>query len=155
MTLSPDDVLFCLLSFEGPDPYSLAGGLGVRITPLAETLAERGFETHLFFVGDPDLPGRESQQDGRLTWHYETFGEHHGADTGIFNFLDALLGVAKKAGLPFTTAAEVSASFTPQEWRPLGPDGIIREIQQVYRNFITALDGFIPPFQARKRRAVP
>jgi hypothetical protein len=53
MALLTNTVTFCLLSFEGPDQYAQAGGLGVRITHLAETLARQGFETHLFFVGDP------------------------------------------------------------------------------------------------------
>ena len=69
MTFSPDAVTFCLLSFEGPDLYSLAGGLGVRIGHLAETLAERGFETHLMFIGDPELPGRDEKKEGRLILH--------------------------------------------------------------------------------------
>ena len=39
--------------------------------------------------------------------------------------------------------AEVSAYFTPQEWWQLGPNGIVWEIQQVYKNFIHALDAYI------------
>lgn len=31
--------------------------------------------------------------------------------------------------------AEVSAYFTPQEWWSLGPERIVWEIQQVYKNF--------------------
>jgi glycosyltransferase involved in cell wall biosynthesis len=54
-------VQFHLLSFEGPDAYSRAGGLATRIVGLAQTLADRGLETHLWFVGDPDLPGYERQ----------------------------------------------------------------------------------------------
>lgn len=50
---------FHVLSFEGPDPYSRAGGLATRVEGLAETLAVLGFETHLWFVGDPELPGHE------------------------------------------------------------------------------------------------
>ena len=69
MTLSPDTLTFCLLSFEGPDRYSQAGGLGVRITHLAEMLATLGFETHLLFVGDPNLPGRERRLNDRLILH--------------------------------------------------------------------------------------
>jgi glycosyltransferase involved in cell wall biosynthesis len=60
-------VQFHLLSFEGPDGYSRAGGLASRIVGLAKTLAERGLETHLWFVGDPDLPGHE--QHGSLHLH--------------------------------------------------------------------------------------
>jgi glycosyltransferase involved in cell wall biosynthesis len=52
-------VQFHILSFEGPDPYSRAGGLASRVEGLAETLTQLGFETHLWFVGDPDLPGHE------------------------------------------------------------------------------------------------
>lgn len=64
---NPGNLEFVLLSFEGPDqPYSMAGGLGVRVTELAQALAEAGFQTHLIFVGDPHLPGHEIQYDGRL-----------------------------------------------------------------------------------------
>jgi glycosyltransferase involved in cell wall biosynthesis len=45
-----------LLSFEGPDRYSLVGGLGTRVTSLARALGERELEVDLFFVGDPNLP---------------------------------------------------------------------------------------------------
>lgn len=69
MPIPPEALSFSLLSFEGPDPYSKAGGLGVRITHLAHTLARRGFETHLFFVGDPHAPGLERLEGGRLTYH--------------------------------------------------------------------------------------
>jgi glycosyltransferase involved in cell wall biosynthesis len=58
---------FHILSFEGPDPYACAGGLASRINGLMHALAEVGFETHLWFVGDPQLPGHESQ--GRLHLH--------------------------------------------------------------------------------------
>ena len=39
--------------------------------------------------------------------------------------------------------AEVSAYFTPEEWWQLGPLGIVWEIQQVYKNFIRALDAYL------------
>src|SRR5262245_38065655 len=58
---------FHLLSFEGPDAYARAGGIASRIGGLAENLAEAGFETHLWFVGAPELPGHE--QRGRLFLH--------------------------------------------------------------------------------------
>ncbi|HVN53321.1 MAG TPA: glycosyltransferase family 4 protein [Anaerolineaceae bacterium] len=62
----PDQAEFVLLSFEGPDGYSQAGGLGVRITHLAETLAAKGFRTHLIFIGDPDLPAQQECYAGNL-----------------------------------------------------------------------------------------
>jgi len=39
--------------------------------------------------------------------------------------------------------AEVSAYFTPDEWWELGPGGIISEQQQVYRNFLGALEPYL------------
>ena len=60
-------VQFHILSFEGPDLYSRAGGIATRISGLAEALAEGGFETHLWFVGDPSAPGVERR--GRLILH--------------------------------------------------------------------------------------
>ena len=56
-----------LVSFEGPDGYSRAGGIASRVTGLAEALADSGFDTHLWFVGDPTLSGHESR--GRLQLH--------------------------------------------------------------------------------------
>jgi glycosyltransferase involved in cell wall biosynthesis len=64
-----NDITFVILSFEGPDPYSYAGGLGTRVSGLSKALASMGFETHLFFIGDPDLPGHESGEDERLQLH--------------------------------------------------------------------------------------
>ena len=64
-----ENTIFVLLSFEGPDLYALAGGLGVRIAQLARTLARKEFYTHLFFIGDPRLPGQEVSEDGHLILH--------------------------------------------------------------------------------------
>jgi glycosyltransferase involved in cell wall biosynthesis len=58
---------FHILSFEGPDAYALAGGIASRVTGLARSLADAGYETHLWFVGDPALAGHERQ--GRLQLH--------------------------------------------------------------------------------------
>jgi len=68
VNFTPQTTVFAILSFEGPDEYSQAGGLGVRVKGLSRTLAQLGYETHLFFCGDPDLPGEETQEGGRL--HY-------------------------------------------------------------------------------------
>ena len=67
--IEPDKTVFVILSLEGPDIYSQAGGLGVRVTELAESLADQGYETHLIFVGDPTLPSEETLHDGKLYWH--------------------------------------------------------------------------------------
>ena len=68
MIFDPRRTVFVILSFEGPDVYSQAGGLGVRVTGLSRALAKLGYQTHLYFCGDPDLPGEETHEAGRL--HY-------------------------------------------------------------------------------------
>jgi glycosyltransferase involved in cell wall biosynthesis len=68
VNFTPQTTAFAVLSFEGPDEYSQAGGLGVRVKGLSRTLAQLGYETHVFFCGDPDLPGEETHEGGRL--HY-------------------------------------------------------------------------------------
>jgi len=77
--LEPGRTTFIVLSFEGPDVYSQAGGLGVRVKELSRALADRGYETHLFFVGDPSLPAMESGVEGRLTLHRwsQWISRHH------------------------------------------------------------------------------
>lgn len=52
-----------ILSFEGPDPYSMVGGLGVRVTQMSAALGDAGIMTDLFFVGAPDRPGIEMQSE--------------------------------------------------------------------------------------------
>ncbi len=68
-SIRPDNAVFVVVSFEGSDRYSQAGGLGVRVTGLVETLADLDYETHLFFIGDPTLPGEERTRGGRLVLH--------------------------------------------------------------------------------------
>jgi len=67
--INTENTVFVLLSFEGPDIYAQAGGLGVRVTHLSHTLAKEGFITHLFFVGDPHLKGEEKSCAGKLILH--------------------------------------------------------------------------------------
>mgnify|MGYP002400492421 CR=1 FL=1 len=64
--ISPDNTLFVLLCFEGPDVYSTAGGLGTRVSELSEALATQGYTTHLIFIGDPYRASTELRMDGRL-----------------------------------------------------------------------------------------
>ncbi len=92
--LSPADAVFGLLCFEGPDRYSLAGGLGSRVTGLSEALARSGAETHLYFIGDPRAPGVEVRLEGRLTLHrwsqwisrYYGSGVYHGEHEKLYDF---------------------------------------------------------------------
>jgi glycosyltransferase involved in cell wall biosynthesis len=68
---------FHVLSFEGPDPYARVGGLATRIEGLTETLAALGFETHLWFVGDPHRPGHEDHGLLHLHRWAQWMSRHH------------------------------------------------------------------------------
>ena len=78
---------FHLLSFEGPDPYARAGGLASRVEGLASALAGLGFETHLWFVGDPAAPGHEAR--GRLVLHRWCQWLSAGCPAGVYQGEDA------------------------------------------------------------------
>lgn len=66
-----------MVSFEGPDQYSLAGGLGVRARELTRALAALGFTTTLAFVGDPDMSHEEVDEGVRLIrWGQDISGQH-------------------------------------------------------------------------------
>ncbi len=174
-----------------------------------------------------------------LGWDFETFGEHHRVDSGIFEFMQALPAELAKRGVAFQTPsalierhrnagcayhlplpiypttwageggmefflgnsaqqtifqlmgevygmakltenpdlldlaiwlaqsdnlhliqwfgrsgpeAEVSSYFTPDEWWPLGSNGIIHEQQQVYLNTLYAMEPYLPVRLMRQAR---
>lgn len=93
--------VFVLVSFEGPDLYSQAGGLGVRIATLADSLAHAGYETHLFFIGDPKLPGEERRHDGRLILHRWGQWISRNCPTGVYEGEDAKRTDMEKSLPPF------------------------------------------------------
>src|SRR5919202_312085 len=66
-TTMSTDRPFHLLSFEGPDRYARAGGIASRITGLAHALVGADYETHLWFVGDPQCAPNED--DGGVHLH--------------------------------------------------------------------------------------
>ena len=91
-------VEFVILSFEGPDSYSFVGGLAVRVTELTKALAKRSFQTRLFFVGDPEKPDYEVQENGFLHYHRwsrwlsQQFpdGVYHGEKAKVEDFQSSL-----------------------------------------------------------------
>lgn len=58
--INPANTIFVLLTFEGPDRYSLIGGLGIRMTEVSNILSRHGYTNHMFFVGDPYAESFES-----------------------------------------------------------------------------------------------
>lgn len=99
--LFSDQVEFLLLSFEGPDAYSKAGGLGVRISNIAQHLASLGFQTHLIFIGSPDLPGYEEQLDGRLKLYRwcQWISRHH--PLGVYDGEEGKIRDFNRSAPPF------------------------------------------------------
>jgi glycosyltransferase involved in cell wall biosynthesis len=96
--ISPENTVFVSLCFEGPDTYSMAGGLGARVTELTETLARLGYETHLIFIGDPSKPSEEILHDGKLhlkrwgQWisKYYPNGVYDGEDHKLYDFNESV-----------------------------------------------------------------
>jgi glycosyltransferase involved in cell wall biosynthesis len=96
--ISPENTLFVMLCFEGPDVYSTAGGLGTRVTELSEALATQGYTTYLFFIGDPTKPATETRIDGRLIlkrWSqwvskYYLNGVYDGEEQKLYDFNDSV-----------------------------------------------------------------
>jgi len=132
---TPDRTVFVLLSFEGPDLYSQAGGLGVRVKGLSHSLATLGYHTHLYFVGDPDLPGEETHEGGRL--HYRRWcqwisAQHRGGvydgEEGKLRDWNASLpaGVIEDVIAPAVTAGH-SVVVMGEEWHTSWSMGLISD----------------------------
>jgi len=123
--ITPENAVFLLVSFEGPDLYSQAGGLGVRIATLADSLAQAGYETHLFFIGDPKLPGEEHRHDGKLILHRWGQWISKNCPTGVYEGEDAKKADLEKSLPPFARERIIlpalAAGRTPivllEEWQ--------------------------------------
>lgn len=116
---------FSIVSFEGTDPYSQAGGLGVRVSGLVRTLAELRLETHLFFIGDPFRPGEEQCHDGRLTLHRWSQwisancpgGVYDGEEAKVRDLADSLPQYLVDVVIQPTLAAGRIAVVLLEEWQ--------------------------------------
>jgi glycosyltransferase involved in cell wall biosynthesis len=117
--------VFVLLSFEGPDAYSRAGGLGARVSGLAAGLAEEGYETHLFFVGAPELPGHEIACGGRLHLHrwcqwistYHPGGVYDGEEGKLCDWDRSLPAWLEAQLVPDLVAARREVVVIGEEWQ--------------------------------------
>jgi D-inositol-3-phosphate glycosyltransferase len=127
---------FHVLSFEGPDPYARAGGIGSRVSGLADALSRIGFETHLWFVGDPDLPGHESRGNLDLHRWCQWISRHHPA--GVYDgeegkrsdYASSLPPYLRELLLPALHRGE-RATVLAEEWHTAGAvmhlDWLLRE----------------------------
>jgi hypothetical protein len=123
--ITTENTVFVIVSFEGRDPYSLAGGLGVRVANLSETLADMGFPVHVFFIGDPKLPGEEVSQDGRLVlhrwcqWisHYYPQGVYQGENQKLYDFNKSLPPYVTDNIIKPAVAAGKLVVILSEEWQ--------------------------------------
>lgn len=127
--LQPDEdraaPAFVLLSFEGPDAYARAGGLGARVSGLGAALADAGYETHLFFIGSPEAPGHEVRCDGRLHLHRwcQWISKHHpagvydGEDGKLNDWNASLPAWLERHLLPGFVAAGRPVTIIGEEWQ--------------------------------------
>lgn len=123
--ITPENTEFVILCFEGPDQYSLAGGLGVRIDNLSKILAETGFSTHLFFIGDPELPGEEVRYDGKLTLHrwcqwistYYPDGVYQGENEKLYDFNESIPWFVKDHTIKPAVAQGKLVVILGEEWQ--------------------------------------
>jgi glycosyltransferase involved in cell wall biosynthesis len=80
---TPETLEIAMVSFEGPDEYSQAGGLGVRAKEICRAFAAAGFRTTLYFVGDPDKPAVEDVDALQLVRICQTVSRLHRA--GVYD----------------------------------------------------------------------
>jgi glycosyltransferase involved in cell wall biosynthesis len=115
---------FVLLSFEGPDAYSRAGGLGSRVSGLAAALAEEGYDTHLFYIGAPDLPGYEVTPNGHLHLHrwcqwislHHPGGVYDGEEGKLYDWNSSLPSWIDEHLLPVLTQRHRLVVVIAEEW---------------------------------------
>ncbi len=126
--ITPNNSVFVILSFEGPDSYSRAGGLGVRVTNLTNCLAEGGFVTHLFFIGDPHLKGLEITAGGKLILHrwcqwisqYHPNGVYQGEEGKLYDYTDSIPGYLIDNIIKPAVAENKIVIILSEEWHTAG-----------------------------------
>lgn len=123
-SINSDNTVFVLLSFEGPDRYSQAGGLGVRVDGLSSTLANMGFPVHLIFIGDPSARGQEKRADGRLVLHrwcqwisrYHPKGVYDGENEKLHDFNKSVPGFVVDGLIRPAVASRKYVVILAEEW---------------------------------------
>jgi glycosyltransferase involved in cell wall biosynthesis len=124
--LPPERLEVVMLSLEGPDRYSQAGGLGVRARELCRALAAVGVRTTLVFAGDPALPADEVDHGVRLVrWGQQISARH---PLGVYQGEEEIVADLE-AHLPGWLAHEVvgpasrrgdTVALLAEEWQTAG-----------------------------------
>ena len=123
---TPATLEIVLIAFEGPDGYSLAGGLGVRVRDLARALAHLGFRTTLVFVGDPGAPSEEMRDGVHLVRWCQDISQRYptGVYQGEYEKIDRLVEtlpdhLITRVVAPAARAGRVVAVMA-EEWHTAG-----------------------------------
>ena len=141
MGIAPENTMFVVLCFEGPDDYSMAGGLGDKITRLTGTLADMGFAVHHIFIGDPEMDGKEIRKDGNLVLHRwcQWISESHrggvydGEEWKLDDFAkSAPLFVVQDLVQPAISAGKLVV-ILGEEWQTAEAMCCIHDLLQIYR----------------------
>jgi glycosyltransferase involved in cell wall biosynthesis len=109
--LTPDTLDVVMVSMEGPDQYSQAGGLGVRARELCRATAAQGHRTTLIFVGDPDKPAQEVLDGVRLVRWAQDVSRRHPA--GVYQGEEEKLALLN-ASLPMHLVDAIVAPAAAQ-----------------------------------------
>lgn len=142
---------FALVSFEGPDWYAWQGGLAERLVALATHLADRGFETHYYFFGDPQLPSEERFSGVPLILHRwaqwlsrgYSGGAYDGEEAKRLELASSLPAALLQDLLVPALALEVTPVVLVEEWQTvpfvvalaalLEAEGVRDRVQLVWR----------------------
>jgi glycosyltransferase involved in cell wall biosynthesis len=115
-----------ILSFEGPDRYASIGGLGTRVTQMANALDAIGCVVDLIFVGDPASAPVETR--GNLTlrrWSQWISAQHprnayDGEMEKIADWESSLPGFVVDQIVAPTTASDERTLIICEEWQTAG-----------------------------------
>jgi len=140
MGITPENTMFVVLCFEGPDSYSMAGGLGDKITHLTSTMAGLGFIVHHFFIGDPGLDGTELRKDGRLILHRwcQWISERHrggvydGEQWKIDDYTESASLFAVQEVIHPAISAWKMVVVLGEEWQTVGAMCCIHDLLHIY-----------------------
>lgn len=129
---------FHVLSFEGPDAYARAGGIATRVVGLTSAIAEAGADTHLWFVGAPELPGHEGKDGTTLHRWCQWISAHH--PRGVYDGEEGKVGdytsslppyLLYEVLLPHLATSGATAIVLAEEWQTVGAvlhlDALLRQ----------------------------
>jgi glycosyltransferase involved in cell wall biosynthesis len=115
-----------ILSFEGPDRYASIGGLGTRVTQLANALGDIGCLVDVIFVGDPAAAAVETHGNVTLRRWSQWISAHHprnaydGESEKIADWESSLPAFVVDQIVAPTAASDERTLVLCEEWQTAG-----------------------------------